>query len=80
MSHNFECVPKGLRLATGIAEPSAVAGLVQVPPAVAQLASGDPLGAKRRFEEIGVIADRFHDRDLAGVASFGKGKCLIEVG
>lgn len=80
MSHNFEWVPKGLRLATGIAEPSAVAGLVQVPPAVAQLASGDPLGAKRRFEEIGVIADRFHDRDLAGVASFGKGKCLIEVG
>ena len=80
MSHNFEWVPKGLRLAIGIAEPSAVGGFVQVPPAVAQLASGDPLGARRRFVEIGVIADRFHDADLAGLAWFGQGKCLIEVG
>jgi DNA-binding CsgD family transcriptional regulator len=80
MSHNFEWVPRGLRLANGITDPGAVAGFVQVPPAVAQLASGDPLGARRRFEEIGVIADRFHDADLAGLAWFGQGKCLIEVG
>jgi DNA-binding CsgD family transcriptional regulator len=80
LSHNFEWVPRGLRLASGIAEPSAVTGLVQVPPAIAQLASGDPLGAKGRFQEVGMIADRFHDRDLAAIASFGEGKCLIEVG
>lgn len=80
LSHNFEWVPRGLRLASGIAEPSAVIGLVQVPPAIAQLASGDPLGAKGRFQEVGMIADRFHDRDLAAIASFGQGKCLIELG
>jgi DNA-binding CsgD family transcriptional regulator len=80
LSHNFEWVPKGLRLASGIAEPSVVAGLVRVPPAIAQFASGDPLGAIPRFQEVRVIADRFHDRDLAAVASFCQGKCLIEVG
>ncbi|WP_448002880.1 LuxR C-terminal-related transcriptional regulator [Agromyces bauzanensis] len=80
LSHNFEWVPRGLRLASGIAEPSAVAGLVQVPPAVAQLASGDPLGARRRFQEIGEIADRFDDHDLRALVLFGEGKCLVEVG
>lgn len=80
LSHNFEWVPKGVRLASGIPEPSAVTGLVQLPPAIAQLASGDPAGAVRRFREIGVIAERFHDRDLAALATFGEGMCLLEVG
>lgn len=79
LSHNFEWVPRGLRLAAGITEPSAVLGLVQLPPAVAQLASGDPLGARGRFHEIGMIAERFHDRDLAALGSFGEGMCLIEI-
>lgn len=80
LSHNFEWVPRGVRLASAIAEPSAVTGLVQLPPAIAQLASGDPAGAVRRFREIGVIAERFDDRDLAALATFGEGMCLLEVG
>lgn len=80
LSRNFEWVPKGLRLADGIAEPSAVTGFVQLPPAIAQLASGDPAGAVRRFREIGRVAERFHDRDLAALATFGEGMCLLEVG
>ncbi|HEX6954397.1 MAG TPA: LuxR C-terminal-related transcriptional regulator [Agromyces sp.] len=79
LSHNFEWVPKGLRLASAVGEASVVTGLVQVPPAVAQLASGDPAGAVRRFREIGAIAERFGDRDLAALAAFGEGMCLIEV-
>ena len=80
LSHNFEWVPRGLRLAAGIAEPSAVVGLVQAPPAVAQLASGDPLGARQRFREIRDIAVRFDDQDLTALALFGEGKCFVEVG
>lgn len=80
LSRNFEWVPKGVRLASGIAEPSAVTGLVRLPPAIAQLASGDPAGAVARFCDIGVIAERFQDRDLAALATFGEGMCLLEVG
>ncbi|MEI5585278.1 MULTISPECIES: LuxR C-terminal-related transcriptional regulator [unclassified Agromyces] len=79
LSHNFEWVPKGLRLAAGMAEPSAVTGAVQLPPAVAQLASGDPAGARGRFRAIGGIADRFRDPDLAALAAFGEGMCLLEL-
>ena len=80
LSHNLEWLPRGLRLASVMSEPSAVTGLVQLAPAVAQLASGDPLGARARFEEILAIAERFHDRNLWTLASFGRGKSLIEVG
>ncbi|MEV1132081.1 response regulator transcription factor [Agromyces sp. NPDC049794] len=80
LSHNLEWLPRGLRLANMISEPSAVSGLVQLAPAVAQLAGGDPLGARARFEEVLAIAERFHDRDLWALASFGRGKSLIEVG
>lgn len=80
LSHNLEWLPRGLRLANMISEPSAVSGLVQLAPAVAQLAGGDPLGAQARFDEVLAIAERFHDRDLWALASFGRGKSLIEVG
>lgn len=78
MSHNFEWVPRGLRLANAIEDPGAVAGFVRLPPAIAQLAGGDPVGARTRFEEIGAIAATSRDLDLAALASFGEGMCRIE--
>ena len=46
LSHNFEWVPRGLRLAAAVPDSSSVIGLVRLPPAIAQLASGDPVGAE----------------------------------
>ncbi|GGI44562.1 DNA-binding NarL/FixJ family response regulator [Agromyces flavus] len=79
LSHNFEWVPRGLRLAAAVRDSSSVIGLVRLPPAIAQLASGDPVGAEARFREIGDIADRTQDPALAALALFGRGMCLTEI-
>lgn len=80
LSRNFEWVPRALRLANALREPSSVTGLVRLPPAIAQLASGDPGGAEVRFREIGDIAERMQDPDLAALAMFGRGNCLVDLG
>lgn len=73
-------VARGIRLADALTEPSSVAGLVRVVPALSELMTGNTDEAVRRFEEIAAIADRFHDRELAAIASLGRGQCLIAAG
>ncbi|MCD2443304.1 helix-turn-helix transcriptional regulator [Agromyces sp. SYSU K20354] len=80
MAHYVEWLPRGIRLAEGVEHPSSVTGLVRVPPAIAQLASGDPSGAAERFREIEAIAERFGDGELAAIAVFSRGNCLVEMG
>ncbi|MBM7503379.1 LuxR C-terminal-related transcriptional regulator [Agromyces aurantiacus] len=80
LTANFEWMPRGARLARGITGASPVIGLVQVAPAVAQLASGDALGAEQRFRELGAMAERLQDHDLAALAWFGRGKSLLPLG
>ncbi len=63
-----------------MAEPGALAGFVRLAPAVAQLGSGNPVEARREFEDVLAIAERHGDRELAVVTCLGLGKSLIEVG
>jgi DNA-binding NarL/FixJ family response regulator len=70
---------RAMRLANALAEPGALAGFVRVALAVGQLGSGDPVEARRRFEEILAIAERHGDGELAAFTMLGLGKSLIEI-
>lgn len=70
---------RAMRVADAMAEPGALAGFVRLAPAVAQLGSGEPADAKRRFEEVLAIAERHGDAELAAVTRLGLGKSLIEI-
>ncbi|WP_448808595.1 LuxR C-terminal-related transcriptional regulator [Agromyces bauzanensis] len=71
---------RAMRVANAMAEPGALAGFVRLAPAVAQLGSGEPGEARRRFEEVLTIAERHGDGELAAVTRLGLGKTLIEMG
>lgn len=71
---------RAMRLVNGMQDPGALAGFVRLAPAVAQLGSGDPAGARRQFEEVVAIAERHGDSGLATLTMIGLGKALIELG
>ncbi|WP_173922950.1 LuxR family transcriptional regulator [Agromyces sp. Marseille-P2726] len=71
---------RAMRIANAMADPGALAGFARLAPAVAQLGSGEPVEARRMFEEILAIAERHGDRELAANTRIGLGKALIEVG
>lgn len=71
---------RAMRIANSLPEPGSLAGFVRLAPAVAQLGSGDPIEARRRFEEVVAIAERHGDDELAAFTMLGLGKSLIEVG
>ena len=70
---------RAMRLVNAVAEPGALAGFVQLAPAVAQLGSGNPSEARQKFEEVLAIAELYGDRELAAITMIGLGKSLIEV-
>ena len=70
---------RAMRLTTAMAEPGPLAGFARMAAAVAQLGSGDPDEARKRFEEILVIAERDGDTELVALTMLGLGKSLIEV-
>ena len=70
---------RAMRVAGSMADPGPLAGLVRLAPSVAQLGGGDPQAARRGFEDVLAIAERFDDPELTALASFGLGKSLIEV-
>lgn len=71
---------RAMRVANAMDEPGSLAGFVRLAPAVAQLGSGEPGEARRRFEEVLAIAEHHGDGGLAAVTRLGLGKSLIEVG
>ena len=71
---------RAVRIANTLADPGALGGFARLAPAVAQLGSGDPVEARRMFEEILAIAELHGDRELAANTRIGLGKALIEVG
>ena len=71
---------RGMHLVGDLADPGPLAGFVQLAPAIAQLGSGDPAEARRRFEEILAIGERHDDRELVANTMLGLGKSLIELG
>jgi len=73
-------VARGIRMADELPEPSALAGLVRIVPALSELMTGNTAEAVRRFDEIGEIAERFHDRELGALAALGHGQCLVAAG
>jgi DNA-binding NarL/FixJ family response regulator len=69
-------VRRGERLLRDQAE-TAEHGYLLVPTALQALEAGDFDAAHRTFTEVGEIADRFNDADLATLARLGQGDALI---
>jgi DNA-binding CsgD family transcriptional regulator len=57
-----------------------VRGYLLIPSAIQRLAQGDAAGADAAFEEVGRIAARFVDRELASFACHGRGRARIRLG
>lgn len=73
-------VARGARLVEQLEDDNSVSGLVALVPAYTAMFVGDAEEAIRRFEEIGAIAERTGDRELAAYAAFGRGTCLMSLG
>jgi DNA-binding CsgD family transcriptional regulator len=71
---------RGQRLLKELDEPSAVEGLLLLPPALGRLYAGDAAGALEVFSEIGQYGQRFQDNDLAALSLLGKGQATIVLG
>jgi DNA-binding CsgD family transcriptional regulator len=57
-----------------------VRGYLLIPSAIRHIAQGDPARGHEEFERVAAIARRFDDRDLASIASHGRGRALIRLG
>jgi len=55
-------------------------GYLLLPVGIQSFDGGDPAGAYTVFEQIGGIADRFADPDLATLGRLGRGQALIRLG
>jgi DNA-binding CsgD family transcriptional regulator len=55
-------------------------GYLLIPTGLECLQTGDPPGARARFEEATVIGERFGDRDLMAMSRLGCGQALLELG
>lgn len=71
---------RAMRIVGAMAQPGALAGFVRMPPAVAQLGSGNATEAVLGFEEVLAVAEREDDPELAAFARMGLGKSLLEAG
>ncbi len=56
------------------------AGYLLVPVALRALDGGNPAEALAAFEQAGVIAERFGNRELSALSRLGQGQCLIGIG
>jgi DNA-binding CsgD family transcriptional regulator len=73
-------VARGQRLLDDAGLDCVERGWVPVPTALQHLGSGEPDAAFAIFEQIGEVADRFRDRDLATVSRLGRGQSLLQQG
>jgi DNA-binding NarL/FixJ family response regulator len=71
---------RATRIVHAMAEPGALAGFVRLPPAVAQLGSGNAAEAVHSLEEVLDVAERTGERELAAITRLALGKSLIEAG
>lgn len=71
---------RAMHIVGAMDDPGSLAGLVRLPPAVAQLGSGDPAEARRIASEVVELGERTGDRELVANASLCLGKSLIELG
>lgn len=74
-------ISRGMQLVARLGQSDSVGARVAlVPAALTGLFVGDFEEAVRKFDEIGAVADRTGDRELAAHAAFGRGKCLTTLG
>ncbi|MFL5768790.1 MAG: LuxR C-terminal-related transcriptional regulator [Chloroflexota bacterium] len=59
---------------------SVVSGYLLIPQALGTMDGGDPATAFGLFEQAALIADRFHEADLATMSRLGRGQALIDIG
>jgi len=59
---------------------SAVRGYLLIPFAIQRIVQGDPAAGQAAFMQAAEIAGRFGDRDLASLASNGRGRALLRLG
>jgi tetratricopeptide (TPR) repeat protein len=73
-------VARGKQLLDNAGIECALRGYLRVPEAIQRVVGGEPDAALTIFTEVGTIADRFDDGDLAVFALHGRGRSLLRLG